>query len=269
MNRAGMIAEKIPEKLRQMQLNVKLSREQYLLDSGLYERQKTLWNQNIGSQIEFEQRRIAFINSKNFYQTQLLQLVQLRTQLKNDLKTTEVNYSINREMQSDYLVRSNISGKVFDIIPDKGELVTPQQPLAVLGKPDHFILQLKVDENDIALIHKGQLVEIIMDSYKGKVFEGIVSDIYPIMDERSRTFRVDAEFIHAPPTLYPNLTAEANIIIQTKKNALIIPRSYLENNRYVWISKNKTKEVRTGLQDYQKVEILAGLDTSETIYKPE
>jgi multidrug efflux pump subunit AcrA (membrane-fusion protein) len=107
-----------------------------------------------------------------------------------------------------------------------------------------------------------------MDSYKGDVFEAHVDKIVPIMDVRSRTFKIEAHFIKAPPKLYPNLTAEANIIIQTKKNTITIPRSYLIDSGYVIVNNNEKRKVKIGLSDYQKVEILEGLEKDETIYLP-
>jgi hypothetical protein len=64
-----------------------------------------------------------------------------------------------------------------------------------------------------------------LDSYK-ESFEAIVDKIFPIMDARSRTFKIEAHFTSACKTI-SNLTAEANIIIQTKENTITIPRSYL------------------------------------------
>lgn len=107
-----------------------------------------------------------------------------------------------------------------------------------------------------------------MDSYKGDVFEAYVDKIVPIMVVRSRTFKIEAHFIKAPSKLYPNLTAEANIIIQTKKNTITIPRSYLIENGYVIVNNNEKRKVKIGLSDYQKVEILEGLEKDETIYLP-
>lgn len=72
-----------------------------------------------------------------------------------------------------------------------------------------------------------------------------------------------------PRKLYPNLTAEANIIIQTKKKALTIPKRYLIEGQYVLVNTDEKRKVKTGLSDYQKVEILEGLTAEETIYKPE
>jgi len=50
-----------------------------------------------------------------------------------------------------------------------------------------------VDENDITSVIIDQEVVITMESYKGKLFRGRVSKIFPIMDGRSRTFRVEAK----------------------------------------------------------------------------
>ena len=69
--------------------------------------------------------------------------------------------------------------------------------------------------------------------------------------------------------LYPNLTAEANIIIQTKKQAITIPKTYLIDNSYVLVDGDERRKVKIGLLDYQKVEILEGLKAGETIYLQE
>ncbi|MDH4297780.1 MAG: efflux RND transporter periplasmic adaptor subunit, partial [Cyclobacteriaceae bacterium] len=137
------------------------------------------------------------------------------------------------------------------------------------GSENQFFLELQVDEYDIARIKEGQQVLINMDSYKGQVFKGIVTRINPVMNERSKSFTVEADFITQPPLLYPFLTAEANIVIQIKENVLTIPRNYLVDDSFVWTAGKKKKKVTTGLKDYQKVEILDGLTPDDFILKPE
>jgi hypothetical protein len=131
------------------------------------------------------------------------------------------------------------------------------------------MLELQIDEYDIAKVRLGQHIFVTFDSYKGEVFTAEVKTIYPIMNDRSKSFTVEAEFLKAPPVLYPNLTAEANIVIQTKEKALTIPRAYLVDETYVLKENNEKKKVKTGLKDYEKVEILGGLSASEEIVKPE
>ena len=256
------------ERLQEAILQVQSAREKYQLDSDVFARQKTLWEQNIGTRMEYDQRHLAFSTSKINYNSATKNLMLLRKQLKNELDLSRINYNISRQRQSDYLIRSEIDGQVFDIGVEKGELINSQTDLCILGKPDHFYLEMNVDERDITRIIKGQRVEITMDSYKGRSFKGEVSKIYPIMDRRSRTFKVEAEFLDDPEKLYPYLTAEVNIVVAVKQSAILIPRSYLDKNNCIWLKNNIKRKVKTGVRDEKDVEIISGLDTSETIYRP-
>jgi multidrug efflux pump subunit AcrA (membrane-fusion protein) len=256
------------DKLEEIELNVNLALEKMQLDSSLYFRQKKLWEQNVGSKLDFEQRQLAYNNSIVNYETAKKRLAQLKTQLQNEFKRANVNYDINQKLFSDYSIKSTINGRVYDILKDRGELVTPQTPLAVIGKADTFLLELAVDENDIIKVNVGQKALITMDSYKGEVLEAIIDKVYPIMNERTRTFIVEAHFINAPKKLFPNLSAEANIIIQTKKNIITIPNNYIIDGKYVLVDDNEKREVKLGLKDYQQTEVIEGLKANETIYKP-
>jgi multidrug efflux pump subunit AcrA (membrane-fusion protein) len=147
--------------------------------------------------------------------------------------------------------------------------VSIQSPLAVIGDSRNFILEMQVDEFDILKIKKGLAVILTLDSYKGKVFEAIVTKINPMMNERSKTFLIEAEFLKQPEILYPNITFEANIVIQSKENAILIPRDYLLNDSIVVKSNGDKVIVKTGLKDYQKVEILSGIRSEDHLIKPE
>ena len=256
------------DKIQEIELNVNLALEKLQLDSSLFFRQKKLWEQNIGTQLELEQKKLAYNNSTINYQTSQKRLSQLKTQLQNELKRANVTYDINKKLFSDYSIKSSVNGKVYDILKERGELVSSQTPLALIGKADTFLLELSVDENDIIKISLGQKVLVTMDSYKGQVLDAVVDKIYPIMNERSRTFMVEAHFINPPKKLFPNLSAEANIIIQVKKNIITVPNNYVIDGKYVLVQDNKKREIKTGLKDYQKVEVLKGLKVNEVIYKP-
>jgi len=59
----------------------------------------------------------------------------------------------------------------------------------------------------------GQKIILSLDSYKGQSFEAVVTKISSIMNERTRSFLITAEFTIKPPSIFPNLSVEANIII--------------------------------------------------------
>ena len=171
-------------------------------------------------------------------------------------------------MESDFALRSKIDGIVYSLPKSIGEIVSPQTPLALIGDAKKFILEMQVDEYDILKIKKGLSVIVSLDSYKGKIFDALVTKIYPIMNEKSKTFLVEAEFTNAPPILYPNISFEANIIIQTKDKAILIPRNYLLNDSLVLRSNGDTVIVETGLKDYKKIEIISGVGAGDELRKP-
>ncbi|KAA5539944.1 efflux RND transporter periplasmic adaptor subunit [Adhaeribacter rhizoryzae] len=256
-------------RLREAELNVNTARAKYELDSIMYRRQQRLWEQKIGTRQEYELRQLTYTSSRSNYQAALTNLALHQTQIRNELQRARINYDISRRLEDDYMIRSSLNGKIYDVLQEEGELVTPQTQLAIIGRNNSFLLELQIDEDDIARVKVGQPLVVTLSSHPGQAFDGRIEKIYPIMDERSRTFRAEASFINPPPDLFPNLTVEANIIIRTKNKALLIPKNYVVDDNHVYIAKDRKQPVKTGLRDYRKVEILDGLDTTQYIYKPQ
>ena len=88
------------------------------------------------------------------------------------------------------------------------------------------------------------------------------------MNEKSKSFKVEAVFTKKPEHLYPNLTTEANIVIEVKEKVLTIPRNYLIDNEFVLLDNKEKRKVVTGLKDYEKVEIISGITANDALYKP-
>ncbi|UOK42009.1 MULTISPECIES: efflux RND transporter periplasmic adaptor subunit [Flavobacterium] len=259
----------IKNKIAELELAVLAARDKVSLDESVFKRNKNVINHGGITEVDFERSELAYKNSKLAYEAAQKRLEELRVQLKNEQERSKINLRLSQKNQSDFTIKSAFSGKLFDVLVDVGDFITPQTPLAVIGKADSFFVELDVDENDMALVKMKQEVLVTMDSYKGTVFKAVVSKIYPIMDERSRTFKIEAEFIQTPKKLYPNLTVETNIIIQTKKQAITIPKNYLVDKTYVLVEGKEKRKIKIGLSDYEKVEILEGLKAGETIYLPE
>lgn len=192
----------------------------------------------------------------------------LQKQLGFAAAQARTNLQIARRQAGDFVLRSKINGRVYQLYREKGEAVTPQTPLALLGDARHFVLEMQVDESDIVRIRPGQLVLVTLDSYAGQVFPARVTSISPMMNTDSRTFEVDAAFVRQPPVLYPFVSFEANIVLQTKARALLIPRRLLLNDSTVRKADGQSARVKTGLRDYQMVEILSGLTADDELTAP-
>lgn len=256
------------DRLEEMKANVDLAKQKMQNDSVLMQRQKGLWAQQIGSKVELELKELAYSSSRTAYETAVLRYKELKKQLNFSAAQTQKNLSISKNLEGDFTVRSQTDGRIYSILIENGEIVTPQMPLAVVGDASNYIIELQVDEYDIVKMKKGQKILLSLDSYKGQVFEAVLEKINPIMNERSRTFVVEAVFSKAPEVLYPNLTVEANIVTRTKEQALTIPRAFLVDDSFVILASKEQRKVETGLKDYRKIEILSGLSGSDVIVKP-
>lgn len=256
------------ERIREMQNNIALAKSKMEEDALLLQRQQNLWNENIGSKNELEQKQLAYQNSTTAYHAAQLRFTQLEKEINFQDKQAQNNLVLAETMKGDFVIRSEVDGKVYAMLAKKGELISPLNPIAMIGDGKDFTIELQVDEYDITRIKAGQKILVSLDSYKGKVFEATVNKINPLMNERSKSFTVEAIFIQPPPSLYPNLTCEANIVIQQKEKTMTIPRSYLLEGDSVVLSKGIKRKVITGLKDYQKVEIVSGLLITDIIYNP-
>lgn len=237
-------------------------------DSVSFFRQKRLWDQQIGSKVEFDNRKLAYElsqNNRNLLKSKYNRTKrELRTQVQqasNNLKTSQIN-------TNDFTVTSKIDGKIYALFKNPGEIVSTMEPLAAVGSANTFIIELLVDEVDIVKLNVAQKVLVTLDAYQDEVFEAKVNKIYPRKDERSQTFKVEALFEKPPKTLYPGLAGEGNIIIAQRDDVLTIPKSYLINGNQVQTEAGLVAVI-TGLQNLDQVEILEGIDANTAILKPE
>lgn len=237
-------------------------------DSINYIRQKNLWNQKIGSKIEFDTKKLNYDLSKNNVSTLQSKLIQTKNELHIHLQQAKNNYNTSLIATKDYTVKSSINGKVYAVNKNPGEIINTQEPIAVLGSATQFIIELLVDEVDVVKVKKGQEVILTLDAYKGKVYTASVTKIFPKKDERNQTFKVEAVFVSQPKVLYPGLSGEANIVLSKRDRVLAIPMDYL-----IGSDKVKTESgvvtIKTGLQNMDYIEVLSGIDEKTILYKTE
>lgn len=256
------------DKLNDAQQAINLQKNKMDNDALLFSRQKNLWADTIGTKVELEQKELIAQNSKTLYQSALIKYNELKRQINFTASQSNKNLQITQRQSSDFTIKSKINGIIYKLYKDKGEAITVQTPLALIGSKKEFILEMQVDEFDIIKIKKGLTIFVVMDSYKGQVFKAQVATISPMMNERSKTFLVEATFINPPKILYPFISFEANIVIQTKQKALLIPRNLLLNDSTVIKASGDKVTVKIGLKDYQMVEILSGITTNDELISP-
>ncbi len=246
---------------------IKAARLTLLNDSVNYCRQRNLWEQGIGSKIEYDTKKLAYELSGNKVSLLEAKYEQSKNELQTQLQQAENNYTASLITTGDFTVESKIDGKVYAIYKNPGEIVNTMEPLALVGSATDFVIELLVDEVDIVKLQRRQQVLVTLDAYNGQVFTAKVDKIFPKKDERNQTFLVEALFDEQPDVLYPGLAGEANILIDQKKEALIIPKQFLINGNRVKTD-DGIVEVELGLQSMDSVEVINGITSETWIYKP-
>lgn len=254
--------------IEDINLQIETATYQYNVDSTQLNRIKTLHTSGNATDVELDQAELKTKLSL----TQLNNLISKRKRMQEELKIQQDQasntYFSSMSSSEDAKVKSILNGIVYDIYKETGELITPQQPIALIGSQNDFNINMLIDEVDITKVKVGQKIYVDLDAYQDQVFEAKVDKIYPKMDPKSQSFEVIATFIQSPPQLYLGLTGEANIVVSEKEQTLVIPRNYLIDNKYVETDQGKT-EVKTGLKNLSHVEILSGLKEGSIIYLPE
>ncbi|QBA63637.1 efflux RND transporter periplasmic adaptor subunit [Muriicola soli] len=253
--------------LQSLREQIEAASLQAVNDSLNYFRQKKLWEQGIGSRSEYDNRKLAYELSQNNLRLKTSAYSQTKNELETKYRQAKNNYKTSRITARDFMIESKISGTVYALYKNPGEIITNMEPVAAVGSSTKFIVEMLVDEVDIVKLQNEQRALITLDAYPSEVFKAFVSKIYPKKDERSQTFKVEALFENPPSTLYPGLSGEGNIIIAQKKNALVVPKEYLLNDSLVETESGMVS-IKTGIQDLERIEIISGIDENTYLLKP-
>ncbi len=257
--------------LSELREQVASARAQYEQDSAELARYKRLFEQKAVAKQQFEMVELRATTSKNTMERAKAALQARKDQLQTELTSARGAVNLLEARQTNYLLESKLKGRVYEIFPEVGELVGPQQPLARIGKADAYYLELQIDEADINKVAENQEVLIRLENYGEQQFDAKITRIYPLLDQQTQTFRVDAVLKNPPKKLYPGLSVEANIITAKRDQALVIPRAFVHPGDSVWVESAdgsvQKRKVQTGVSNLEQIEIIEGLSAQDIIYE--
>ncbi len=241
----------------------------FKLDSLNFNRFSELLKQNAISKQSFDQAKTQFEISRQNLVRANENYENTERRLQIELKNAENLLQAQESSEKDYKILSVMNGKVYDVIPQIGDLVSSQSLLMEVGDSSNFEVELSVDETDISFIKSEQKVVYSIDAYQGKTFQGTVIELFPKVNQASKTSRVKGSFEYASGLpLYSGMSVEANIIIKEKKNALVIPKDYLYSEDSVQVKgKSGLTKVQTGIQDLEFTEIIDGISEGDVLIK--
>ena len=225
---------------------------QLALSKTTFERQEKLWNQKIGSEIQFLQAKANYEAAKNATS-------QLRAQLSNTIITAP------------------FSGVIDDIISDPGQVVSPgQTPIIRLVNLSNMYVKASIPENYLKNIKKGTQVNVNLASINQE-FTGTVRQVSNYINPNNRSFEIQVEIPNNDGLVKPNLIATVKVNDYTIEEAITIPENILQENAegetiaYLYkpvndsIGTAKRIILETGLSYGNQTEVKSGLKKGDTI----
>lgn len=181
----------------------------------LYEKQKNLWDQNIGTELEY-------LQAKNNYEAAQARLASLEEQL---------------DMAQ---VRAPFNGIVNEIMVEKGEMAAPGAPVLHIVNMEDFNLEGNISENFLNDIRVGEIVDISFPTFPGMNYELPVSRVGNVIDNMSRTFKVEVKFNNREGKIKPNQLSVMKINDFTDNEALVVPSIVIKQDvtgNYLYVVK--------------------------------
>jgi macrolide-specific efflux system membrane fusion protein len=171
-----------------------------------------------------------------------------------------------------------MDGQVIVRSVDPGQTVTTSDSLFVLS--DHLIVKAYVDETDIGRVKIGQKAVIGLDAYPEIQVNGVVGHIYyeSHLQNNVNIYNVDVIPDRIPDVFRSGMSANIRIIVQEKKDALLLPLRAVQSRkgRSVVLQRGREKDqkplynpVKTGMQDENNIEIVSGLTDSSVVLLPD
>jgi multidrug efflux pump subunit AcrA (membrane-fusion protein) len=174
---------------------------------------------------------------------------------------------------SDTEVRAPLDGVVLSKSVEIGEVVAINQTLFKVGDTRHLILEVSVDEADVARVHDGtagnppSLAAVSLYAFPKEVFRGKVFDVLPDANRDRKAFLVKVRLDAPPPGLRSGMSAEVNIIAREEPSVLLAA-SEAEADGAVWLVRGgraRRQKIQIGIRDLLRVQVIAGLEEGDLV----
>ena len=224
--------------------NIAQAETQENLMKTIYDRQKNLWDQKIGTEVQF-------------------------LQAQANLQSAQKQVASLRQQADLYRIVSPINGTVDQMDLKMGQAAAPGSTSIRIVNTDYLKVKANVPESYAGSIHQGDMVKVIVpdanDSLNAKV-----TFAAKVIDPASRSFAIEIQ-LQGSKTIRPNMTAVLKIADYSKTNALVVPINAIQKSEkgdFVFVDENgfaKKRVVTEGASYGGKTEIKTGLQPGDKL----
>jgi HlyD family secretion protein len=246
--------------LQQAKNNVRIKHEKLKQDSLQFIRYKQLFESKSIAAIDWENAQFNYRNSQTDYLNAQEAYAQQQLVAQQEVIVNRGQFEINNVLSGENTIRAVIAGKVFQQFKAEGDFVRKGDVIAVIGSADVLYGVVNIDDNSISKVKVGQPVVIQLNTSSEKRYKGIVAEILPAFDNSTQSFTCKVAFTDSLDFNIINTQLQVNIEVNTIRNALLIPRHYLDYGNLVSVKdKKKPVKVKTGFVSTDWVQILSGI----------
>lgn len=232
-----------------------------------YQRVRKLVDQGIGSQSDLDQATARFKAAQAAYDNSLY----TTRNLLQEVERYKAALELQRKKLRDTTVLAPFAGYVKERQATQGQYVRVNTPLLTLVKVDPVRLRVEIPERMAPWIRVGQVVEVTVEAFADRKFQGKIWRISPTVDQTKRTFVAEALIDNPRGELKPGSYARAKIPSDKVERTKFIPArsvNYVLGANRAYVVKGdavEAREVKLGDRVDDMVEIIEGLEDGEMV----
>jgi len=170
-------------------------------------------------------------------------------------------------------VESTISGTILQVPVQRGDTVSTQTPVYVVGDLSSLMVETFVPERFSNAARRGLTAQVRLEALPGEIFMAAVEELSPVLDPASRTLRIRLRFSgRMDPRIRAGMFATVTLITNIRRDVPVIPRGSAMNTLDSWIvftvdEQNiaTRREVSLGLENEDFIEVTRGLELGDLV----
>jgi len=168
-------------------------------------------------------------------------------------------------------IRAPISGVISEKYLDEGDMAMVTRPIVTVVDVDKVKVTADLAERYIGQVRQGTPASLELDSFPGRVFEGIITNISPILNVINRTVKLEITVENPQHGLKPGMFARVTLNVAKKEGVAIVPEAAIvrdASGEYVFVVKDgvaRRRDVVLGMEEGPRVEVSSGLEPGEIL----
>lgn len=212
-----------------------------------HEKQKSLYEMGGVTLRELKNAEIAYINSKYSYDNAIIQLSKLK-------------------------ITAPFDGIIADLpYYTEGLRIDAGSEMVYIMNYEKLTMEVKLPGKLLGSITENQPVRVMNYTIPEKVLAGTITQVSPVLDPETRTFKATVEINNPDLVLRPGMFVKSEVIVASNDSTIVIPKNIIlsrRNRKIVYVVDQGTafeRSITTGLENPDEVEVSEGLEVNERL----